>query len=162
MADSIPLSGVLDLTPKEKHPRLWLEVMHDWIVTTDHKKIGLMYIAASLMFFLVGGVEILLIRIQLAKPECDLPFAGTIQSTIHAAWDHHDFLCGYADHVRVWELPGAVNDWRPRHGVSATERVQFLDIPLWRAVAVLQPIGRQRTLRWRLEFPIKDGSRMRR
>ncbi|MGB6111909.1 MAG: cbb3-type cytochrome c oxidase subunit I, partial [Acidobacteriaceae bacterium] len=69
MADSIPLSGVLDLTPKEKHPRLWLEVMHDWIVTTDHKKIGLMYIAASLMFLLVGGVEILLIRIQLAKPE---------------------------------------------------------------------------------------------
>ena len=69
MAESIPLSGVLDLTPKENHPRLWLEVMHEWIVTTDHKKIGLMYIAASLLFFLVGGVEILLIRIQLARPE---------------------------------------------------------------------------------------------
>ncbi len=69
MADSIPLSGVLDLTPKEKHPRLWLEVMHEWIVTTDHKKIGLMYIAASLMFLLIGGVEVLLIRIQLARPE---------------------------------------------------------------------------------------------
>ena len=69
MAESIPLSGVLDLTPKEKHPRLWLEVMHEWIVTTDHKKIGLMYIAASLLFLLVGGVEILLIRIQLARPE---------------------------------------------------------------------------------------------
>jgi cytochrome c oxidase subunit I len=69
MADSIPLSGVLDLTPKEKHPRLWLEVMHEWIVTTDHKKIGLMYIASALMFFLIGGIEILLIRIQLARPE---------------------------------------------------------------------------------------------
>ena len=69
MADSIPLSGVLDLTPKEKHPRLWLEVMHEWIVTTDHKKIGLMYIASALMFFLIGGIEILLIRIQLATPE---------------------------------------------------------------------------------------------
>ncbi|MHB1675750.1 MAG: cytochrome c oxidase subunit I [Acidobacteriaceae bacterium] len=69
MADSIPLSGVLDLTPKQKHPRPWLEVMHEWIVTTDHKKIGLMYIAASLLFFLVGGIEILLIRIQLARPE---------------------------------------------------------------------------------------------
>jgi cytochrome c oxidase subunit I len=69
MADSIPLSGVLDLTPKEKHPRLWLEVMHEWIVTTDHNKIGLMYIASSLMFFLIGGTEILLIRIQLARPE---------------------------------------------------------------------------------------------
>jgi cytochrome c oxidase subunit 1 len=69
MADSIPLSGVLDLTPKQKHPRLWLEVMHEWIVTTDHKKIGLMYIAAALLFFLTGGIEILLIRIQLARPE---------------------------------------------------------------------------------------------
>lgn len=69
MADSIPLSGVLDLTRKEKHPRLWLEVMHDWIVTTDHKKIGLMYIAASLMFMAIGGIEVLLMRIQLARPE---------------------------------------------------------------------------------------------
>ncbi len=69
MAESIPLSGVLDLTPKEKHPRLWLDVMHEWIVTTDHKKIGLMYIAASLLFLLVGGVEIILVRIQLARPE---------------------------------------------------------------------------------------------
>jgi len=69
MADSIPLSGVLDLTPEEKHPRLWLEVMHDWIVTTDHKKIGLMYIAASLMFMAIGGIEVLLMRIQLARPE---------------------------------------------------------------------------------------------
>jgi cytochrome c oxidase subunit I len=69
MADSIPLSGVLDLTPEEKHPRLWLEVMHEWIVTTDHKKIGLMYIAASLMFMAIGGIEVLLIRIQLARPE---------------------------------------------------------------------------------------------
>jgi cytochrome c oxidase subunit 1 len=69
MAESIPLSGVLDLTPKEKHPRLWLEVMHEWIVTTDHKKIGLMYIATSLMFLLIGGIEIMLIRIQLARPE---------------------------------------------------------------------------------------------
>jgi cytochrome c oxidase subunit 1 len=43
--------------------------MHEWIVTTDHKKIGLMYIAASLLFLLVGGVEVLLIRIQLARPE---------------------------------------------------------------------------------------------
>jgi cytochrome c oxidase subunit 1 len=43
--------------------------MHDWVVTVDHKKIGLMYIAASLMFFAVGGVEVLLMRIQLAKPE---------------------------------------------------------------------------------------------
>jgi cytochrome c oxidase subunit 1 len=69
MADSIPLSGIVDLTPDDKRPRIWLEVMHDWVVTVDHKKIGLMYIAASLMFFAVGGFEVLLMRIQLARPE---------------------------------------------------------------------------------------------
>ncbi len=68
MADSIPLSGALDLTPKEKHRRIYLETLHEWIVTTDHKKIGLMYIAAALLFLLAGGVEALLMRIQLARP----------------------------------------------------------------------------------------------
>ena len=69
MADSIPLSGTIDLTPKESHPRLFVEVMHEWIVTTDHKKIGLMYIAAALLFLVIGGVEALLMRIQLATPD---------------------------------------------------------------------------------------------
>ncbi len=59
MADSIPLSRATDLTPEEKHSRLFLEVMHEWIVTTDHKKIGLMYIAASMMFLAVGGIAVL-------------------------------------------------------------------------------------------------------
>jgi cytochrome c oxidase subunit 1 len=41
----------------------------EWLVTTDHKKIGLMYIALGFFFFLVGGMEALLIRAQLAVPE---------------------------------------------------------------------------------------------
>lgn len=69
MADSIPISGAIDLTPRETRHRLFLEVMHDWIVTTDHKKIGLMYVFASLMFLAIGGVEVLLMRIQLAVPD---------------------------------------------------------------------------------------------
>ncbi len=40
----------------------------EWITTTDHKKIGLMYIFTGLLFFLVGGMEALLIRTQLAQP----------------------------------------------------------------------------------------------
>jgi len=43
----------------------------DWVTTVDHKKIGLMYAAGALFFMLVGGLEALLIRIQLAKPEND-------------------------------------------------------------------------------------------
>jgi cytochrome c oxidase subunit I len=40
----------------------------DWIMTTDHKKIGIMYIVTGFFFFLAGGVEALLIRTQLAVP----------------------------------------------------------------------------------------------
>ncbi|HLI87490.1 MAG TPA: cytochrome c oxidase subunit I [Ktedonobacteraceae bacterium] len=40
----------------------------EWLMTTDHKKIGLMYIVTGFFFFLVGGMEALLIRTQLAFP----------------------------------------------------------------------------------------------
>ncbi len=39
-----------------------------WMFTVDHKKIGIMYGAAAMFFFIVGGVEALLIRLQLAAP----------------------------------------------------------------------------------------------
>ena len=40
-----------------------------WLFTVDHKRIGILYGAAAIVFFVVGGVEALLIRIQLARPE---------------------------------------------------------------------------------------------
>ncbi|MBM3671292.1 MAG: cytochrome c oxidase subunit I [Actinobacteria bacterium] len=39
-----------------------------WFTTIDHKKIGIMYCATAMLFFLVGGLEALLIRLQLAGP----------------------------------------------------------------------------------------------
>jgi cytochrome c oxidase subunit 1 len=41
----------------------------DWVTTTDHKKIGLLYIFTTAFFLLVGGVEALLMRIQLGAPD---------------------------------------------------------------------------------------------
>ncbi len=40
-----------------------------WITTVDHKRIGIMYALAALFFFVVGGIEALVIRVQLAQPE---------------------------------------------------------------------------------------------
>lgn len=40
-----------------------------WLTTTDHKEIGILYFCAALVFFVVGGVEALLIRIQLGAPD---------------------------------------------------------------------------------------------
>ena len=42
-----------------------------WMTTTDHKKIGIMYMATTMAFFVVAGVLALLIRTQLARPEND-------------------------------------------------------------------------------------------
>ena len=39
-----------------------------WITTVDHKRIGILYGVTAFAFFLVGGIEALLIRAQLAVP----------------------------------------------------------------------------------------------
>ena len=39
-----------------------------WLTTVDHKKIGILYGVTSFVFFLLGGMEALLIRLQLAQP----------------------------------------------------------------------------------------------
>jgi cytochrome c oxidase subunit I len=40
-----------------------------WLITTDHKKIGIMYLWTVAVFFILGGVEALLIRLQLGVPD---------------------------------------------------------------------------------------------
>src|SRR5882757_8348300 len=42
--------------------------LHEWIVTVDHKRLGVMYIATSLAFFGVAGILAALMRAQLAFP----------------------------------------------------------------------------------------------
>ncbi|GAB7107384.1 cytochrome c oxidase subunit I [Streptomyces phaeofaciens JCM 4814] len=43
-------------------------VVVDWLTTTDHKKIGHLYLITSFVFFLVGGAMALLMRAELARP----------------------------------------------------------------------------------------------
>ena len=40
----------------------------DWVGATDHKRIGVLFIYAAFIFFILGGVEALLLRIQLGAP----------------------------------------------------------------------------------------------
>lgn len=46
-------------------------VVWDYITTVDHKKIGILYFISGLVFFAIGGLEALLIRLQLLKPGND-------------------------------------------------------------------------------------------
>ena len=44
------------------------ERLHDWVLTVDHKKLGLMYILYALVFLVIGGLEATIMRIQLIVP----------------------------------------------------------------------------------------------
>ncbi|WP_044747605.1 cytochrome c oxidase subunit I [Bacillus alveayuensis] len=51
-------------------------IVLDYLTTVDHKKIAHLYLFAGLFFFLLAGVEALLIRIQLMFPQNDFVSAG--------------------------------------------------------------------------------------
>jgi cytochrome c oxidase subunit I len=54
----------------------------DWITTTDHKKIGIMYLVTTFVFFMLGGVEALLMRVQL----------GTANNTLLSGQTYNELL----------------------------------------------------------------------
>jgi len=65
-SDSIPIPRPITLP--EEAGRTWLETLHEWVTTVDHKKLGLMYIGYALLFLVIGGIEATIMRIQLAVP----------------------------------------------------------------------------------------------
>lgn len=54
----------------------------DWMTTVDHKKIGILYLLGGLFFFVLGGIEAMIIRLQLLKPNNDLVSAGLFNDLI--------------------------------------------------------------------------------
>lgn len=53
-------------------PRTSGRVLVDWLTTTDHKKIGHLYLITSFVFFLVAGLMALMMRAELARPGLQL------------------------------------------------------------------------------------------
>jgi cytochrome c oxidase subunit 1/cytochrome c oxidase subunit I+III len=63
----------------ERLERIWAHRpgLLGWLTTTDHKRIGLLYLFATLVFFAAGGVEALVMRTQLAEPNGGVVSPGT-------------------------------------------------------------------------------------
>src|SRR3954452_21009389 len=59
---------VLGQQPQAPAPHGEKTGLWSWLTTVDHKRIGILYGATAFFFFLLGGIEALLIRVQLAKP----------------------------------------------------------------------------------------------
>ncbi|MBU6146467.1 MAG: cbb3-type cytochrome c oxidase subunit I, partial [Paenibacillaceae bacterium] len=75
MAQAMAVAG------KAHAPHQYRGVM-DWLTTVDHKKIGIMYLIAGAFFFIVGGIEAMLIRMQLIGPQMDVVSAQTYNELI--------------------------------------------------------------------------------
>src|SRR5580658_10288959 len=68
----------------------WLvRTMRVWMFTTDHKRIGLMYLASSIIFFFIGGIYAILIRTDLGlvqglglDPQTTLGITPDVYSTL--------------------------------------------------------------------------------
>src|SRR5437899_2034312 len=84
---SAPLSrvgGMVVAPPTLAEPAyrgLW-----SWFTTVDHKRIGILYGVSAGTFFVIGGLEALVIRLQLWVPNNTLVTAQTFNSlfTMHA------------------------------------------------------------------------------
>ena len=56
------------LSPAAKTPLPFTARLHELAATVDHKQLGLMYIGTALIFFILAGLMVLMIRMQLAVP----------------------------------------------------------------------------------------------
>ena len=52
-ANAITVPGV------EIQSRPWVETLHEWVTTVDHKRLGILYMLYALLFVVFGGFEAL-------------------------------------------------------------------------------------------------------
>ena len=99
----IPIGGMAagrsTTRPAQATRGTYLEVIHSWIVTVDHKKLGILYIGYALIFLVVAGIEALVIRMQLFFPHNAFVGPATFNRHVHHARHHHGVPGGHADSV---------------------------------------------------------------
>ena len=129
-----------------------------WLTTVDHKRIGILYIVTSLVFFVAGGILALLMRAQLATPNENFITREHLQPAVHDARHDDGLPRRRADPRRLRQLPRAADDRRARHGLPAPERALVLVLPARRDRPLLELVrGRRRCARgWTCYAPLSE------
>ena len=79
--------------------------LYEWLTTTDHKKIGILYVINSFIFFFIGGILALVVRTELAQPGAPVRGDQTYNElfTMHATFMIFLFvipmLAGFGNYV---------------------------------------------------------------
>jgi cytochrome c oxidase subunit I len=102
---SFPVSSTIEPSATASEFGTFLERLHGWVVTVDHKRLGILYILYSTFFLLVAGAEALLIRLQLACPHNHVLSAQvynrffTMHGTSMVFLVGMPFLFGFANYI---------------------------------------------------------------
>lgn len=106
MSETIaPIVSVFDQTSPERSSPMLLERLHGWVVTVDHKRLGILYVLYSTFFLLVAGAEAIFIRIQLIVPNNHFLSAQvynrffTMHGTTMVFLVGMPFLFGFANYI---------------------------------------------------------------
>jgi cytochrome c oxidase subunit I len=100
-------SPVSEPDPHEHLKSIWEtpKTLWGWFATVDHKKVGIRYLATAFLFLLIGGVEALVMRIQLAAPQMGVlgPEAYNQLFSLHGItmifWYAAPILSGFANYL---------------------------------------------------------------
>ena len=130
------------LTPQtESYRRSWVL---DWLTTVDHKKIGIMYIVNSFVFFFAAGMLALAHPLRAGRARAPVPRRADLQPGLHDARHDHDLPVRGADAVGLRELHRAAPARRAGHGLPAHQRAQLLVAAARRAADLLRlPLRRR-------------------
>ncbi|HZL32024.1 MAG TPA: cytochrome c oxidase subunit I [Pseudolabrys sp.] len=63
--------AILDRLPQAKQPQTYLNegyTLSSWLLTTDHKRVAILYALSITFFFFIGGAAISLVRLELISP----------------------------------------------------------------------------------------------
>src|SRR5580692_2013442 len=101
----LPVSHLIEPSTTASERGTILDTLHGWVVTVDHKRLGILYILYSTFFLLVAGVEALYIRLQLAYPHSHVLSAQvynqffTMHGTTMVFLVGMPFLFGFANYI---------------------------------------------------------------
>jgi cytochrome c oxidase subunit I len=102
---AIPVISTIEPSASASELGTFLERLHGWVVTVDHKRLGILYILYSTFFLLIAGAEALFIRLQLAYPHNHVLSAQvynrffTMHGTTMVFLVGMPFLFGFANYI---------------------------------------------------------------
>ena len=132
------------------------ERLLDWVTTADHKDIGILYLLTTGVFFVLGGIEALMIRVQLAVPGNTFldPGAYNAVFTMHGTTMIFlvvmPLLLGFANYFVPLQIGAR------RHGVPPPERLELLAAAVRGPDAVLRLRGGHAARYWLVQLRAAD------